>query len=193
MKLPSLGQGFYRTLLFQLRAPWDESRDAEKKKIIEKASEDCLLVCKAIAPESGDKLLKSLEFSKEETIDRPARDDLVILMTAYKNATSKNLKKQILSLYAFRYSVKTIQAIHSPYGKRSSWQISRPAHTQRSMALAQFQCQRKNTVYALIWKRWTISWNLRIVPVFIKMSHMAIKFSNLIVARRFKCLMSCEP
>ena len=86
-------------------------------------SEDCLLVCKAIAPESGDKLFESLEFSKEERIDRPARDDLVMLMTAYKNATSKNLKKQILSLYAFRYSAKTLQAIHSPYGKLSNWQI----------------------------------------------------------------------
>ena len=44
-------------------------------------------------------------------------------MTAYKNATSKNLKKQILSLYAFRYPAKTLQAIHSPYGKLSNWQI----------------------------------------------------------------------
>ena len=43
-------------------------------------------------------------------------------MTAYKNATSKNLKKQILSLYAFRYPAKTLQAIHSPYGKLSNWQ-----------------------------------------------------------------------
>ena len=104
-------------LPFQLKIPWDEAREADKKKIIEKASEDCLLVCKAIAPESGDKLFESLEFSKEERIDRPARDDLVILMTAYKNATSKNLKKQILSLYAFRYPAKTLQAIHLPYGK----------------------------------------------------------------------------
>ena len=89
-------------LPFQLKTPWDEARDADKKKIIEKVSEDCLLVCKAIAPESGNKLFESLEFLKEERIDCPARDDLVMLMTTYKNATSKNLKKQILSLYAFR-------------------------------------------------------------------------------------------
>ena len=75
-------------LLFQLKTPWDEARDADKKKIIEKASNDCLLVCKEIPPESGDKLLESLERSKEETIDHPARDDLVMLITAYKNATS---------------------------------------------------------------------------------------------------------
>ena len=59
-----------------------------KKKIIEKASEDCLLVCKTIAPESGNNLLESLKFSKEGKIDRPARDDLGMLMTVYKNATS---------------------------------------------------------------------------------------------------------
>ena len=59
-------------LPFQLKSPWDEAREADKKKIIEKASEDCLLVCKAIAPESGNKLFESLEFSKEERIDRPA-------------------------------------------------------------------------------------------------------------------------
>lgn len=110
-------------LPFQLKIPWEEAREDDKKKIIKKASEDCLLVCKAIAPESGDKLFESLEFSKEERIDRPPRDDLVILMTAYKNASSKNLKKQILSLYAFRYPAKTLQAIHSPYGKLSNWQI----------------------------------------------------------------------
>ena len=36
-----------------------------KKKIIEKVSEYCLLVCKTIASKSGDKLFESLEFSKE--------------------------------------------------------------------------------------------------------------------------------
>ena len=110
-------------LPFQLKIPWDEAKKADKKKIIEKASEDCLLACKTIAPESGDKLFESLGISKEKKIDRPARDDPVILMTAYKNATSKNLKRQILSLYAFRYPAKTLQAIHSPYGKLSNWQI----------------------------------------------------------------------
>ena len=120
-------------LPFQLKIPWDEAREADKKKIIEKASEDCLLVCKAIAPESGDKLFESLGISKEEKIDRPALDDLVILMTAYKNATSKNLKKQILGLYAFRYPAKTLQAIHSPYGKLSNWQIKQArSHALRS-------------------------------------------------------------
>lgn len=80
-------------LLFQLKTHWDEARDADKKKIIEKASEDCLLVCKEIPPESGDKLFESLERSKEETINQPARDDLVMLITAYKKCYIKELKE----------------------------------------------------------------------------------------------------
>ena len=103
-------------LPFQLKTRWDEAKEADQK-IIGKVSEDCHPICKAIAPESADKLFKSLEFSKEERIVHPARDDLVILMATYKNATSKNLKKQILSLYAFRYPAKTLRAIHLPYGK----------------------------------------------------------------------------
>ena len=47
--LPTPGVSRER-LPFQLKIPWDEARGADKKKIIEKASEDCLLVCKVIAP-----------------------------------------------------------------------------------------------------------------------------------------------
>ena len=139
-----------KPLPFQLKTPWDEAREADKKKIIEKASEDCLLVCKATAPESDEKLFKSLQFSKEERIDSPAHDDLVMLMTAYKNAASKNLKKQILSLYAFQYPAKTLQAIHSPYGKLSNWQIKQACSHTKIHGPEQYQCQRKNTVYTLI-------------------------------------------
>ena len=44
-------------------------------------------------------------------------------MTAYKNAKTKNLKRQILSLYAYRYSMSMLQKIHQPYGKLSTWEI----------------------------------------------------------------------
>ena len=40
----------WEPLPFQLKIPWDEARKADKKKIIEKASEDCLLVCKQSHP-----------------------------------------------------------------------------------------------------------------------------------------------
>ena len=61
----------------------------------------CLLVCSAIAPGSGEELFKSMAQSAEgETFESSPPGDLVVLMTAYKNAKTKNLKKQILSLYA---------------------------------------------------------------------------------------------
>ena len=41
--------------------------------------------------------------AQRELFDGSAPDDLVVLMTAYKNAKTRNLKKQILSLYAHRY------------------------------------------------------------------------------------------
>ena len=42
-------------LLFQLKIPWDEAREADKKKIIEKASEDCPLCVKQSHPRVATK------------------------------------------------------------------------------------------------------------------------------------------
>ena len=41
--------------------------------------------------------------AQRELFEGSAPDDLVVLMTAYKNVKTRNLKKQILSLYAHRY------------------------------------------------------------------------------------------
>lgn len=38
-------------------------------------------------------------------------------MEALSIATTKNVKTQILSLYAYRYLVKALQRIHEPYAK----------------------------------------------------------------------------
>ena len=42
-------------------------------------------------------------YVQRELFDGSAPDDLVVLMTAYKNAKTWNLNKQILSFYAHRY------------------------------------------------------------------------------------------
>ena len=60
---------------------------------------------------------------KDETAE--ADDVLKSLMTAYKNAKTKSIKTQILSLYAYKYSVSTLKELHSPYGKMSTRQIQR--------------------------------------------------------------------
>ena len=81
-------------------------------------------MCSAIAPGSGEELFKSMaQSTQRETLDGSPPNDLVVLMTAYKNAKTKNLKRQILSLYAHRYPMSMLQKIHQPYGKLSTWEI----------------------------------------------------------------------
>ena len=60
----------------------------------------------------------------------PAPDDLVVLMTAHRNAKTRNLKKQILSLYAHRYRMTTLKKIRLPYGSLSTREIEQArSHT----------------------------------------------------------------
>ena len=49
-------------------------------------------------------------------------------MTAYKNTKTKTLKRQILSLYTYRYPMSMVPKIHQPYGKLSTWEIKQ-AHS----------------------------------------------------------------
>ena len=73
----------------------------EQLNVVQKASEDCLLVCGAIAPGSGEELFNSMaQSTQREKFEGSPPSDLVVLMTAFKNAKTKNLKRQILSLYA---------------------------------------------------------------------------------------------
>ena len=53
----------------------------------------------------------------------PVPDELAVLMTAYKNAKTRNMKRQILSLYAYRYPMNMLKKIHESYGKLSTWEI----------------------------------------------------------------------
>ena len=45
-------------------------------------------------------------------------------MQAYKNAPTRNLRTQILSLYAYRYPMKKLQKLHEPYESITTWQIN---------------------------------------------------------------------
>ena len=111
-------------LTFQLKSTWDEATESEKEICIEKAMEGCSIVCEIIAPNAGEKLLQScVQLSDVET--EHVSGDLVALMQAYKNAPTKNLKTQILSIYAYRYSMKKLQKLHEPYESITTWQIKR--------------------------------------------------------------------
>ena len=44
-------------------------------------------------------------------------------MCAYRDAQTRNLKIQILSIFAYRHTMKKLQAFHEPYVKVSMRQI----------------------------------------------------------------------
>ena len=48
---------------------------------------------------------------------------MVALLTAYKDAPSKGVKMQILSIYAFRHTAKNLVELHESYESISRWQI----------------------------------------------------------------------
>ena len=107
-------------LKYQLKTPFQNLSDGEQLKVVKKTKEDCLHVCNVIAPGNGEELFESMMSVQRELFDGSAPDDLVVLMTAYKNAKTKNLKKQILSLYAHRYHMTKLKKIHQPYGSLST-------------------------------------------------------------------------
>ena len=95
----------FNPLVSQTQTSWDKSSKKEKVQYAEKARYDCMLDCKVIALGDADKLFGAI-IEKSE-IEFPVPRDLEILRSAYKNASSKNLKTQILSLSAYRYSTDT--------------------------------------------------------------------------------------
>ena len=107
------------SITFQLNSSLDRVTSSQK------ASEACKMICQIIAPNAGHMLYQSL--SQEENLSK----ELIALTTAYAKAPTRNLKTQILSIYAFKYPVKKLQSLHEPYAKLSKWQIKRArAHSR---------------------------------------------------------------
>ena len=104
---------------------WNSISVKQQQHCIQKATEDCMLVCNVIAPNNGQHLFEAMASSNLVKLDDETRvDDLVkTLMNAYKNANNRNTKTQILSLYAYKYSISTLKKIHLPYEKLSTRQI----------------------------------------------------------------------
>lgn len=109
------------TLYFQLKTTWEKASKHEKEVCIEKAVEGCRVVCNVIAPDAGEELLKSFIQSEPEIVST----ELQALMQAYKNAPTKCLKTQILSIYANNYTIKRLQKIHESYEEVTEWQIKK--------------------------------------------------------------------
>ena len=106
-------------LTSQLNVPWKNATEDQKSQCVDQAKDDCRLVCSMIAPQSGLELYESLV---SPTADEPSPEPIA-LMTAYKNATTRSLKLQILSIYANRYPSHVLMKFHEPYEKVTSYQI----------------------------------------------------------------------
>ena len=106
-------------LTFQLKTTWVDATEYEKDVCMDKAVEACNLVCDIIAPKGGPELFQSCCRKDGDT-----HEDLVPLQ-AYSKATTRNVETQILSLYAYRYPVQTLQKIHEPYERITDLQIRR--------------------------------------------------------------------
>ena len=126
--LPSLSEkvkvGKFTPLTFQLNTTWEEATQEEKEICIDKAMEGCKVVCEVIAPKAGDELLQSCVQSPDQETETVS-DELITLMQAHKYAPTRNLKTQILSLYAYQYSAKKLKKLHEPYERITDWQIKR--------------------------------------------------------------------
>ena len=72
----------------------------------------------------GEKLFQAIRQPTANDLDEPT-EDLIALMSAYRDAMTKNVKIQILSIYAYRYTMKLLQKFHEPYEKISLRQIKR--------------------------------------------------------------------
>ena len=70
--------------------------------------EGCRIICKVVAPRGSEELFQAVKQPNEDA----ATPELLSSMTAYKNAPTKRLKTQILSLYAYRYSASHLIKLH---------------------------------------------------------------------------------
>ena len=82
------------------------------------AERSCRILCDIIAPNAGDKLYEALTMEKNVQ----ATNDLGTRATAYKSAPSKNLKTQLLSLYALNCMNEKLKKIHKPFEELSDRQ-----------------------------------------------------------------------
>lgn len=106
-------------LAHQLPSTLEEVSLKERADYTNKAKEACRVVCATIAPNDGDNLFKLVQQPEEKTIS----EELLSLIMAYKNAPTKNIKTQILSLYAYNYSFERLKELHEPFEKLSNRQI----------------------------------------------------------------------
>ena len=95
-----------------------------KEICIEKATKACEVICSVIAPKDGSKLFQEIHQPTANVLVE-STDDLIALMSAYRDDMTKNVKIEILNIYAYRYTMNLLQKFNEPYEKKSLRQIKR--------------------------------------------------------------------
>ena len=83
-----------KPLQTRMKTSWTDATKEEQKMYTEKATEACQVICNIISPSDGKNLFQAVQEHKRDC-------NLDFLITAYRNTTSKKIKTQILSLYAY--------------------------------------------------------------------------------------------
>ena len=105
-RIASLTEQKVKHVSVRLSKEWEEATANEKALCLDHVEEACRAVCNVIAPRGSEELLQAF---KTPAVNEVCSDDLTTLITAYKQASSKNLKTQILSIYAARYSARFLK------------------------------------------------------------------------------------
>lgn len=107
----------------RLKTTWENTTESDRKKCQEKALQGCLIVCGVVAPKAKEELFQALCQPIQSESENAVSGELLALMTAYRDAPSKSVKMQILSLYAFRFPAEKLMLYHEPFEKITRWQI----------------------------------------------------------------------
>ena len=83
--------------------------------------DSCCYMQIGVRSNAKDELFKSLTEAENDTLH--VSKELEALMTAYKNAPSKSLKTQILSIYVDWYPVTTLFKMHEKFEKITEWEV----------------------------------------------------------------------
>jgi len=122
MKSSSSADNF-SPLASRLKTSWENTTELDRQKCQEKALQGCLLVCEVIAPNAKDDLFQALSKQSSRESEDDLSKELSVLMTAYRDAPTKSVKLQILSLYAYRFPTEKLMRYHEPYEPLMYWQI----------------------------------------------------------------------
>ena len=106
-------------LTFRLCGEWENASESEKTTCREHLVEACKAVSRVIAPQASEELVAAYSQTSSAGKGESA------LVAAYKNAPTRSLKTQILSIYASRYTAAELKQMHGSFEQLSDRQIKK--------------------------------------------------------------------